>query len=314
MKLALAAGPLDRGPASDLQPSGHTNRLLAVGVALAGAGVIAVNPVAPVIHMGSHQPAVQLTNTTAENLDYLQDLLAGPNPITTALGELSSYYGEVATNSFEGSMAGIEGIWSGMGAAKGLEEILPQITEFLQQGDYLSAWDLINWDLLFDTQNVFQPLFDHTVRGTGEFVPGVFGLGADMTRVFANLQDIFGDFNFWKSTAKYLTEPWLGFMFAMSEGASGVEGHEAQDPLDALLNGYITWDSETGEETGQWWGLLTEQGTFSYFLDVLPSRIAEALTANLPVDGDVDVDPALADPSLFDWGLFDGDWLGGLLG
>lgn len=312
MQLALAAGSTDRDTAPGVSPTTRTNRLLAAGVALAGAGVIAVNPVASVIPLAGHQPAVQLTATTAENWENLMDMIAAnPDPIGNALGELSSYYGEVAQNSFEASAAGIEGIWSGMGAARGLEEILPQITDFLQQGDYLSAWNLINWDLLFDMNNIFQPLFDHTVRGTGEFVPGVFGLGADMTRVFANVQDVFGDYSFWKSSAKYLTEPFLGYMFAATEGASPVEGHEAQDPIDALLNGYVTWDSETGEETGRWWGLLTEQGTLSYFLQVLPDKIAEALTLDLPADDvDVPVDDVVGESLATD--VFDADWLTGL--
>lgn len=306
MQLALAAGSTGRGT-SDFLPNARTNRLLAAGVVLAGAGVIAVNPVAPLVSVASHhQPAVELTATTEENLDYLMGLLSGPNPLSTAINELTGYYSQVASNSFDGMMAGIEGAWSGMGAARGLETILPQIMDYLQQGDFTHAWDLINWDLLFSAQNIFQPLFDHTVRGTGEFVPGVFGLGADMTRVWAEVQDIFGDFNFWKSTAKYLTEPLTGYMFALSENLNGVEGREAQDPIDALLNGYITWNEETGEDTGQWWGLLTPQGTFAYFLDVLPSRIADALTANIP---DVDAGDAVAAASLFD---FDLDWLTGL--
>lgn len=287
MQLALAAGSIDRDTAPDVSSTTRTNRLLAAGVALAGAGVIAVNPVAPVFSLDAHQSTVQLTSTTAENWENLMDMVAAnPDPIGNALGELSSYYGEVASNSFEQTAAGIEGIWSGMGPVEGLETILPQITEFLQQGDFLGAWNLVNWDLLFNMNNVFQPLFDHTVRGTGEFVPGVFGLGGDMTRVIANVQDVFGDYSFWKGAAKSLTEPFLGYMFALTEGASPVEGHEAQDPMDALLNGYITWDSETGEETGQWWGLLTERGALAFLLETFPQKIADALTLDLPADDD----------------------------
>ncbi|AEF35530.1 MULTISPECIES: hypothetical protein [Mycobacteriaceae] len=308
MQLALAAGSTDRGPESPARTTG----LLAAGIALAGAGMLAVSPVAPLAPAVVHQPAVELTATTSENLDYIMDLLNGPNPITTALGELSSYYGEVAQNSFDGVQAGLEIMWSGGGRVLGLETMIPQVMEFLQQGDLTSAWNLINNDWLFNMNNIFQPLFDHIPRGEDVEVPGVMGIGADMTHVWANVQELFGDFSFWKSTAKYLMEPLTGFAFALSENLSGVPdgvAHVAQDPFDALLNGYITWDSETGEDTGQWWGLLTEQGTFSYFLDVLPSRIAEALTSTIPVDEvvDPDVGASLADPSLFDL-----DWLTGL--
>lgn len=305
MQLAMAAGSTDRGTALNTRATG----LLAAGVALAGAGVIAVNPVAPMISAVAHQPAVELTATTGENLDHIMDLLTGPNPVFTALGELGSYYGETTSNSIQGVLDGLEIMWSGGGRVIGLETLLPQVAEFLQQGDFLNAWNLLNNDMLYNLNGIFQPLFDHTVRGTGEFVPGVMGIGADMTNVWAAVQEIFGDFNFWKTTAKYMIEPLTGFAFALSENLTGVPDgieHVAQDPFDALLNGYITWDSDTGEDTGQWWGLITEQGTLSYFLDFLPGKFADALTSTIPVP-EVDVDPgdAAAAASLLDFGWLD---------
>lgn len=304
MQLALAGGSTDRGTVSNARAAG----LLAAGIAVAGAGVLAVSPIAPVIHLGTQQPAVQLTNTTAENLDYLQDLLSGPSPITTALGELGSYYSDIAQNSFAGVEEGLETMWSGGGRVIGLETLIPQVMEYLQEGDSLNAWNLINNDILYNMNGIFQPLFDHTVRGTGEFVPGVMGIGADMTRVFAAVQEVFGDFNFWKTSFKYLFEPITGFQFALSENLTGLPDgvdHVAQDPFDALLNGYVTWDSDTGEDTGRWWGLLTEQGTVSYFLDFLPGKFADALTSTIPVeDVDVDAGESLAGADLFDFSWF----------
>lgn len=302
MQLALAGGSTDRGTVPNARAAG----LLAAGIAVAGAGVLAVSPVAPVIHLGTQQPAVQLTNTTAENLDYLQDLLNAPNPITTALGELGSYYSDIAQNSFTGVEEALETMWSGGGRVIGLETLIPQVMEYLQEGDSLNAWNLINNDILYNMNGIFQPLFDHTVRGTGEFVPGVMGIGADMTRVFAAVQEVFGDFNFWKTSFKYLFEPITGFQFALSENLTGLPDgveHVAQDPFDALLNGYVTWDSETGEDTGRWWGLLTEQGTVSYFLDFLPGKFADALTSTIPVE-DVDAGESLAGADLFDFSWF----------
>lgn len=305
MQLALADGSTDRGTAFNTRATG----LLAAGVALAGAGVIAVNPVAPMISAVAQEPAVELTATTSENLDNIMDLLTGPNPIFTALGELGSYYSQVATNSFDGVQAGLEIMWSGGGRVIGLENLIPQVTEFLQQGDTLSAWNAINNDILYNLNGIFQPLFDHTVRGTGEFVPGVMGIGADLTHVWAAVQEVFGDFNFWKTTAKYLYEPITGFQFALTEGLTGGpaggEPHVAQDPIDALLNGYQPWDSETGEDVGnRWWGLLTDQGTLSYFLEFLPGKIADALTSTIPVDADPG--DAAAAASLLDFSWLDG--------
>jgi len=303
MQLALAAGSPDPSTVSKAKATG----LLTAGIALAATGVIAI-PVAPMVAAASHQQAnVELTATTSENLDHITDLLTGPNPIFTALGELGSYYGQVASNSFDGVETGLEIMWSGGGRVIGLENLLEQVPALLQQGDTLSAWDLINNDILYNMNGIFQPLFDHIPRGTTELVPGVMGLGADMTRVMANVQEVFGDFDFWKTSFKYLFEPITGFQFALTEsltgGPDGAEPHVAQDPFDALLNGYITWDSETGEDTGRFWGLLTEQGTFSYFLDYLPGKIADALTENIPVD--VDPGDAAAGASLLDFGWLD---------
>ena len=304
MQLALATGSTDPGIVSKAKATG----LLTAGIALAATGVIAI-PVAPMVAAASHQQAnVELTATTGENLENITDLLTGPNPIFTALGELGSYYGQVASNSFDGVETGLEIMWSGGGRVIGLENLIPQVTEFLQQGDTLSAWNAINNDILYNMNGIFQPLFDHTVRGTGEFVPGVMGIGADMTNVWAAVQEVFGDFNFWKTSFKYLFEPITGFQFAFSEGLTGGpvggESHVAQDPIDALLNGYQPWDSETGEDIGnRWWGLLTTQGTFSYFLDFLPGKIADALTSTIPVD--VDPGDAAAGASLLDLGWLD---------
>lgn len=322
MKLAYADGSLDRVPASAVRSTHRANIVVAAGIALAGAGVIAVNPIAPVLSLDAHQTEVQLTgtwDTAADNWANLQELFAAnPDPIGHAVGELAAYYGGVASNSFEQSMAGIEGIWSGMGAAKGLETILPLISEYIQQGDFTNAYNLLNWDMLFNMQNIFQPLFDHTVRGTGEFVPGVFGIGADMTRVFANVQDVFGDFDTWKGAAKYFTEPLIGFQFALADNLTDHGDHVAQDPFDALLNGYIPWDVPDGSTAedphAPFVGLLTEDGTLAYLFEKFPSMIAEALTLNLPapdVDVPVDVDPgdALAGADLFDL-----DWLTGIFG
>ncbi|MGB3331512.1 MAG: hypothetical protein WBA79_01760 [Mycobacterium sp.] len=311
MQLALAAGSTDSGTASNARATG----LMAAGIALAGAGVLAVSPVAPLAPVVGHQPAVELTATTSENLDALTELLSGPNPIFTALGELSSYYGQATSGSLQGSLDGIEGMWSGIGPIVGLETNLPLIIDFLKDGDVTHAWNLINWDLVFGAQYIFQPLFNHVV--SGEEVLGVFGIGTDMSQVFTNLQDLFDDFSFWKSAAKSVWEPFLGFQFALAENFTNNPDHAPQDPLDALLNGYVVWDEDGGVPRAPWQGLLTSNGTFAYLFDKLPNLIAAALTSTIPVEPDTDVDAggALADPNLLDTSdsnLLDAGWLDGL--
>lgn len=306
MQLALAAGSTDRDTASDARSTTRANLVVAAGIALAGAGVIAVNPVAPLIPVDGHQPSVQLTATTQENLDALMDLLSGPNPISTAVGELSSYYSQATSDSLQGSLDGIEGMWSGIGPIRGLENTLPEIIEFLQQGDVTHAWNLINWDMVFGAQYIFQPLFNHVV--SGQEVLGVFGIGTDLSQVMTNVQDLFDDFNFWKSAAKSVWEPFLGFQFALAENFTNNPDHVAQDPFDALLNGYVVWDEDGGVPRAPWQGLLTSNGTFAYLFDKLPDLIANALTSTIP-DTDVDPGGALADASLLDAGASDSSLL-----
>lgn len=314
MQLAHAAGSIDRGTASDFVPTTRTNLVLAAGVALAAAGVIAVNPVAPMLSLDAHQSEVQLANTTAENLANLQDLMAdNPNPIGTAFGELFTSYNTVASTSIENSMAGIEGIWSGHGAAVGLETLLPLVTQYLQDGNATEAFNLINKDMLFNMQNVFQPLFDHTVRGTGEEVAGLFGLNSTMMHDLANVQAVFGDFATWKSMAEAMMSPTISAMYALSDNFTDTGEHTPQDVMDAFLNGYVPWDPQDGAETvhAPLVGFLTEDGTVDYFSRILPEMIASAMTANLSAGDLVDPDlgGALADPNLFDM-----DWLTGLFG
>ncbi|MGV0624783.1 hypothetical protein [Mycolicibacter minnesotensis] len=300
MQLALAAGSADHG--SDVTSATRTNRLMAAGIALAGAGVIAVSPVAPLAPVaGTHHAAVELTATTSENLDLLFDRLSGPSPIFSGIGELARYYGDVAGNSLQGSWAGIEGLWSGIGPIKGLENTLPDIIEFLKAGDTTHAWNLINNDMVFGAQYVFQPLFNHIPRGTTEEVPGILGIGTDLSQVWTNVQELFGDFNFWKSAAKSVWEPFVGFQFALAESLNFDSDHEAQSPIDALLNGYIVWDEDGGVPRAPWEGLLTSNGTFAYLFDKLPSLIAAALTSTIPV-ADVDPGSSAADISLLDLG------------
>ncbi|OBI05751.1 hypothetical protein A5715_02115 [Mycolicibacter heraklionensis] len=280
---------------------------MAAGVALAGAGVIAVNPAAPLTTV--NQADVQLTSTS-DNLEHVFDLITGPNPIFSALGELGSYYGQVANDSFEQAWAGVEGIWSGLGGSKGLETIIPLIIEQIEEGDFSNAYNLLNNDMLFNTQNIFQPLFNHIPRGGTEEIPGILSMGSELAQVWANVLDVFSDFSFWKDASRYIIEPLAGFQFALADNFTDTGDHIAQNPFDALLNGYVPWgvpDGSTAEEPhAAFIGLISPTGSFNYFFDAFPSLIAEALTKELPVpDVDVSIDSgvggALADASLFDW-------------
>ncbi|MEB3020713.1 hypothetical protein [[Mycobacterium] crassicus] len=315
MQLALAAGSTpDRGTVSDFLPTSRTNLVLAAGVALAAAGVLAINPVAPIISLDAHQSDVQLANTTAENWANLMDVISGPNPVGTAASELFGHYGDVAKTSLEASMEGVQGIWSGHGAALGLEALLPLVSQYMQDGNTTEAFNLVNKEMLFDMQNVFQPLFNHIPRGETDEVAGIFGLSSTMLRDWANVQDVFGDYNTWKGMAEAMMSPSISAMYALSDQFTNTGDHTPQDVLDAFLNGYIPWDPQAGSDTvhAPLVGFLTEEGPIDYMFRILPEMIANAMTMNLPVDDVVvPVDPDLGD-ALAGANLFDFDWVNGL--
>lgn len=317
MQLALAAGPIS-APAP-LWSTTKVNRLLAAGVAVAGAGLLAVAPVVP---QGVQHRAVQLTSTwdtASDNLDSLMALIsANPDPVGTALGDLFGSYSDVAETSLEGSMAGIEGIWSGLGPAQGLETLLPQISDLIADGNITEAYSQLNTEMLFDMLNVFQPLFNYIPYQETEEVAGLAGLGATMMRDFANVQDVFADFATWKAMSEALMSPVISATFALTDNFTDTGDHVPQDVLDAFLNGYIPWGpAEGSDETHHALvGFLTEGGPIDYFYRELPEEIAAALTQNLsddaPETAALSATDALADASWMD--LFDGSGVADLLG
>lgn len=317
MQLAPAAGSIDRDTASKALPITRANLVLAAGIALAGAGVIAINPVAPVLSLDAHQSEVALTSTTAENWANLVDLIAAnPNPVATAAGELFTSYSTVASSSLESSMAGIEGIWSGHGAAVGLETLLPLVSEYLQNGNATEAFNLINLDMLFSMQNIIQPLFNHVPHGETEEVAGIFGLSSTMLRDLANVQGVFGDYSTWKALGEAMMSPSISAMYALSDNFTDTGAHTPQNVLDAFLNGYVPWDPADGSDTihAPLVGFLTEEGPIDYFFRILPEMIANAMTQGLAVDDvDIPIDPDLGSAFAGD-NLFDLDWLTGLFG
>ena len=256
-------------------PVAHPSRLLAAGVVLAGAAVIAAQAGAPAL---PDTPELQQYEVQLAAADYF----------------------DIVANSVQGSLAGIGGIWSGMGPVKGIEALLPQVFEYLQDGNATEAYNLLNKDMLFNMNNIFGPLFHHEVgHNTGVFEEGLFSLPAVLARdlglpapITATLA-VFGDFTVWKGAAEASMSPGIGAMYALADNFTPTGGHVAQNPLDAFFNGYIPWGPQAGSETAHapLIGMFSEGGPFDYFFRIIPEQITAAMapadTPDVPDIADV---------------------------
>lgn len=294
MQPSLGVGPTGSAvdPGRPVSPTVKINRLAAAGVALAGAGVIAANPVVPVAP-NSQQRDVQLTSTwdtASDNIDVLVDAISQPDPLSTTTGDVLQSELQTITNALQESFDGIEGIWSGEGSAEGLENILPQVSELLQDGNVTDAFTLVNTDFLFDLLNVFQPFFAHeTSHGSGVMEDGVFSVFGNLTHDWGDFLDGMADFDLWKHSAKAVMGPFISLMFSISDHLTQPEGVEPQDPMDAFLNGYVPWDAPADADEGEdphdpLTGLLTDDGPINYFLVDVPQQLADAMTEGTTVD------------------------------
>ncbi|MEO8816347.1 MAG: hypothetical protein ABI307_07590 [Mycobacterium sp.] len=298
---------------------------LIAAAAVLSATTLAVNPLAPA-SAEVQRFATQLVNDSAlttvdwattlhnasENITALQDRFeANPFPDLNAWSGLQSGYAQMISDEVQESLKGVQGIWSGYGPAVGLENLLPQVTEFLQSGDVASAYSLINVDMLFDAQNITQPFFNHIPHGTDEFIQGASGITGDMLRHLAAVSDVLGDYSVLKDLAKAATSPAIGALFQASQsgteindlfaagdtaGAMTALNNLPAQVTDALLNGYSPLG---GLHQDDFVGLLTQGSLLDQLLVIIPGKVADALGAtaggtDIIPDVTTEVDPSAA--------------------
>ncbi|MCV7314885.1 hypothetical protein H7J77_04945 [Mycolicibacillus parakoreensis] len=288
---------------------------MAAGAAIMGAGLIIANPASPVL------PDVQ---ARAVNLTAVEDLF----------GDFGTY-SQVVTDSLQGSLQGmVNVVIGGNGPSNGLVGMAPMIADALQNGDLLEVVQILNWDLLFDMQGIFQPLFDHTVRGTGEFVNGITGIpgmlfadlgdatGFDPLNNVGDLWSVFSDFGTWKGLANGVMSPEIGVAFQLGESAGaigeafsggefGTAFGEITDLPGALAEAFFSGYAFSGNDPFS--GLLNSGGLLDQLLVRIPEKMFDAvgleeLAAANPLNGVFNADLY---GDLFG-GLFDGDLLNGL--
>lgn len=297
-----------------LRPTGPSSRSATganqalAGLAVLGAGLLAVHPAAPTLSEAQQRAVHLATDWTTtvgdafDNLTALGDRIsADPFPIFTELFGNQSAYGEMLGDELQEAWNGLTGIFTGYGPAQGLINLWPAVLDDLQNGEFFEAYSKLNEDFLFDMLNVTQPFFNHTEYGTGDFIDGASGIPAEMLHNLADVAEVFADYGLWKDLSEALLSPEIGMLFqtfeSIGEIGQSFAGGDIADAFtglanlpaqlaDAVLNGYLP--PEAGGHD-QFAGLLTEGGLFDQLLVQIPQQVAEALGASTGPAGPADL-------------------------
>jgi hypothetical protein len=295
-----------------LRPESHSpsraSKFLAAGVALAGAGVIAVHPVAVPSMTAIQARAVQLAaDVTASPAAVYGDLLtntftnlsalgtqiaANPLPILSAMiANQEGYLADIGT-SFQSAGTAFQKWWeSGSRESAPGKELLTDVQTALAAGDLNTAYLQFNRLVLFGIQNTVLPIFTGSIFSTTttmgipqqmaqNFADAVGAFFTTGTLVYGAFQSVYAPIsgaNFEASRALDAVSTALsaGNVPAALTAAVNTPGVV----LDALLNGF---DYSATQES--WAGLFTPKGTrasggpISQFLITIPAKIAAAIT------------------------------------
>lgn len=324
-------------PHRSRRSSGQATRIAAAGIALAGAGLIAVNPIAPALQDFRHH-AVQLTGweslfeRTSESIAALTEN-SNVNALLDQYASNQSDYSQLimgmenvpldhregldprfVTSGFAGINHAINLMVNGDGGEAivggehlrypGLEELSNQVSESLQNGDFFGAFNHVNIWLLYGIEDIGKAL------GPVLSIPALEAMNQSSL-----LNEFIGPLDGWafiKQASDALMAPTIGALYQLTESIGAASGGDLQalfnlpaDVLNSYLNGYVV--PETGDV---FTGLLTEGGIYDLLTNEWAARAAEAITvgtAHLPVNA-VDV----PDPGEAGADLFGGDFLSSL--
>ncbi|OBK87249.1 hypothetical protein A5649_18035 [Mycolicibacter heraklionensis] len=310
--------------------NGRPTRLAAAGIALAGASLIAVNPVAPMLQDTIRQQAVQLTGweslfeRTSENLTALME----SSNVNTLLGQYGSNWSDYAqliigmedvpldaregmsprfiTSGFAGINEAldkmIDGDESNPVRYPGLEVLMERISDYMSQGDPFNAF------------NEFNIWYLYGIEEMGKSLGPVLSIPArEMMNQSSLLNEFIGPLDGWafiKQVSDAMMSPMIGAVYQLTQNITAAAGGDLEalfnlpaDLLNTVLNGYIVPETED-----VFTGILTEDGIFDLLLNQWPARAAEALTvgtADLPVNAVEVPDLGAAGADLLDGGLWD---------
>ncbi|MEB3035172.1 hypothetical protein [[Mycobacterium] nativiensis] len=303
---------------------------------MAGAGLVAVHPIAPGLQEARHH-AVQLTagfdgffgwsSVFERGAENLEALFNNAN-IFDVVGQVASNWGDYGqlilgmedvpldarpgmeprfiTSGFAGIGEAFEKMIYGVEGQDvkypGLEVLLERMGEALAAGNPFEAFNELNIWTLYGIEDI------------GKSLGPVLSIPArEMMNQSSLLNEFIGPLDGWafiKQVSDAMMSPMIGLVYQLTENITAAAGGDLEalfslpaDVLNTVLNGYIVPETED-----VFTGILTEGGIFDLLLNQWPARAAEALTvgtADLPVNAVEVPDLGAAGTDLLDAGLWD---------
>ncbi|MGE2729195.1 hypothetical protein ACQI4F_06945 [Mycolicibacterium vaccae] len=310
-------------------PKPRVSKFLAAGVAVIGAGTLAVTPVSPVVDIQAQNHAVALTasanptyssdtgavyrnlfNQTGANLtNIFQTIAADPFPIVRQLLANQWAYGEKVVNGFVGVPAAFNSWWTG---ANG-QAMLQEAAAHFRAGEFGDGWDRLNRSFVY-ALNIGSPLYSaFWSQAPSERNPnGNMGIPEQMaTNLQQVIKAVFDRNSIVNDITKNVLGPFLAMGFEFALLADAVTGAMREGDgkavftalvnapgvmLNSFLNGYVNPEC-TGNACDQFPGLINATSAILSIFSTIPKAIAEALKPD-PVPGAPWTPPAPAPEAL----------------
>lgn len=302
MQLARTADSINRA-----------NRLLIAGIALAGAGLIVVNPVAPTLPNVQHR-AVQLTAgeqdltqvlaTAQDNLTTLESEAATANSdlssaISTELSGFETQISTALTGAETGLQNSIDGGWFGdddgfvfglFGGSvtdpdTGVTETgstLQEITTALDQGNLLNAFSYFDtWSLETVDHTLFPLLSPLVTEFNDDTGVTTLSIPDQLLQTFTNEYTSFVSYSDLKALLNAVSSPELSVAFGLSADLDGIATDVSSGNIDQALTDIGNLPSDlTGDLLNGWTDPVAGSEAFTGLLN--GGSLLEELLVTLP--------------------------------
>ena len=302
MQLAQTADSINRA-----------NQLLIAGIALAGAGLIVVNPVAPTLPNVQHR-AVQLTAgeqdltqvlaTAQDNLTTLESEAATANSdLSSAIStELSGFETQISTaltgaetglpNSIDGGWFGdddgfVFGLFGGSvtDPDTGVTETgstLQEITTALDQGNLLNAFSYFDtWSLETVDHTLFPLLSPLVTEFNDDTGVTTLSIPDQLLQTFTNEYTSFVSYSDLKALLNAVSSPELSVAFGLSADLDGIATDVSSGNIDQALTDIGNLPSDlTGDLLNGWTDPVAGSEAFTGLLN--GGSLLEELLVTLP--------------------------------
>jgi hypothetical protein len=291
----------------------RANRLLLAGVALAGTGLIAVNPVAPTLPHIQHR-AVQLTAgeedwaqvlpTAQDNLTTLESEAATANSdlssaISTELSGFETQISTALTGAETGLQNSIDGGWFGdddgfvfglFGGSvtdpdTGVTETgstLQEITTALDQGNLLNAFSYFDtWSLETVDHTLFPLLSPLVTEFNDDTGVTTLSIPDQLLQTFTNEYTSFVSYSDLKALLNAVSSPELSVAFGLSADLDGIATDVSSGNIDQALTDIGNLPSDlTGDLLNGWTDPVAGSEAFTGLLN--GGSLLEELLVTLP--------------------------------